>query len=61
DDSSISNFANTVESETKDMYEYLTNIEKNIPKDKKEFPVACNVFFCKYCSYKEICRGSKFY
>jgi hypothetical protein len=59
-DLSISEFANTVESETKDMYEYLVNIERNIPKDKKEFPVACNIFFCKYCSYKEICRGSKF-
>ncbi|MDR1474636.1 MAG: PD-(D/E)XK nuclease family protein [Endomicrobium sp.] len=59
-DLSISEFANTVESETKDMYEYLVNIERNIPKDKKEFPVAGNIFFCKYCSYKEICRGSKF-
>jgi CRISPR/Cas system-associated exonuclease Cas4 (RecB family) len=56
----ISEFANTVELETKEMYEYLVDIEKNIPKDKKEFTVACNVFFCKYCNYKEICRASKF-
>ncbi|MDR3307051.1 MAG: PD-(D/E)XK nuclease family protein [Endomicrobium sp.] len=59
-DASIFEFANTVQSETKDMYEYLTDIEKNIPKDKKEFPVAREAFFCKYCNYKEICRASKF-
>jgi ATP-dependent helicase/DNAse subunit B len=59
-DASISEFANIVESETKDMYEYLVDVEKNIPKDKKEFTVTCNVFFCKYCNYKEICRASKF-
>jgi CRISPR/Cas system-associated exonuclease Cas4 (RecB family) len=54
-DASISEFANTVETETKNMYEYLIDIEKNIPKDKKEFSVTYNKFFCKYCNYKEIC------
>jgi CRISPR/Cas system-associated exonuclease Cas4 (RecB family) len=59
-DTSMFEFANTVESQTKEMYEYLVDIEKNIPKDKKEFTVASNMFFCKYCNYKEICRASKF-
>lgn len=59
-DFAISEFAKTVEIETKDMYEYLIDIEKNIPKDKKEFTLTENTFFCNYCNYKEICPGSKF-
>jgi CRISPR/Cas system-associated exonuclease Cas4 (RecB family) len=58
-DYSIAEFANTVIDETKDMYEYLKDIEKNKPKDKKEFSLTNNLFFCKYCNYKEICPGSK--
>ncbi|MCL1971918.1 MAG: PD-(D/E)XK nuclease family protein [Endomicrobia bacterium] len=57
DDKKISDFAQTVEAETKEMYEYLVNIEKNIPKDKKDFPLTERTFFCKYCSYREICKG----
>jgi CRISPR/Cas system-associated exonuclease Cas4 (RecB family) len=57
DDKKISDFAATVESETKEMYEYLASIEKNIPKDKKEFPLTEKTFFCRYCSYREICKG----
>ena len=57
DEKKISDFAGAVESETKEMYEYLNNIEKNIPKDKKEFPVTDKTFFCKYCSYREICKA----
>ncbi|MDR2192236.1 MAG: PD-(D/E)XK nuclease family protein [Endomicrobium sp.] len=53
----ISDFALNVENETKEMYSYLTDINKNVPKDKKEFPFAERSFFCKYCSYKEICAG----
>ena len=56
DSKKIEEFAKTVEEETKEMYEYLTDIEKNIPKDKSEFPRTNNQFFCKYCSYKEICK-----
>lgn len=51
----ISEFSYNVEKETKDMYEYLVNIEKNIPKDKKDFLLTDNTFFCKYCNYKEVC------
>jgi len=57
DNASIENFAKTVEKETKDMYDYLADINKNIPKDKKEFPCTSNQFACKYCSYREICKG----
>jgi CRISPR/Cas system-associated exonuclease Cas4 (RecB family) len=57
DDEKIKSFANLVESETKEMYAFLSNIEKNIPNDKKEFPLTESTFFCKYCSYREICKG----
>ena len=57
DDKAISDFAASVKSETEEMYGYLANVEKNIPKDKKEFPLTDKTFFCKYCSYREICRG----
>ncbi|MDR3071726.1 MAG: PD-(D/E)XK nuclease family protein [Endomicrobium sp.] len=59
-DFSIAEFANIVVEETKNMYEYLIDIDKNIPKDKKTFPLTDNSFFCKYCNYKEICSDYKF-
>lgn len=55
DSSSMQKFAQTVKEETEEMYGYLENIEKNIPKEKKEFACTNNNFFCKYCCYKEIC------
>jgi CRISPR/Cas system-associated exonuclease Cas4 (RecB family) len=57
DDKKIESFANLVESETKEMYGFLSDIEKNIPKDKKEFHLTGSSFFCRYCSYREICKG----
>lgn len=57
DEKKIKSFADTVESETKEMYGYLANVEKNVPKDKKEFFLTEKTFFCKYCSYREICKG----
>jgi CRISPR/Cas system-associated exonuclease Cas4 (RecB family) len=56
----ITEFENTLADETKDMYRYLADIEKNIPKDKKEFTMTGNKFLCRYCNYKEICFRSKF-
>jgi hypothetical protein len=56
DDKKIADFALGVEKETQEMYDYLIDVEKNVPKDKKEFPFASRTFFCKYCCYREICR-----
>jgi CRISPR/Cas system-associated exonuclease Cas4 (RecB family) len=58
-DYSITEFTNSLAGETKDMYEYLADIEKNIPKNKKEFKMTGNTFLCKYCNYKEICFKNK--
>jgi hypothetical protein len=54
-DSLINKFKNKIKIETENMYNYLIDINKNIPKDKKEFQLANNRFFCKYCNYKELC------
>ncbi|MDR3253843.1 MAG: PD-(D/E)XK nuclease family protein [Endomicrobium sp.] len=58
EDNLIVEFINTVLNETKNMYEYLIDIEKNVPKEKLEFPLTENIFFCKYCNYKKICASS---
>jgi len=56
----IREFAKVVLKETEDMYSYLVDVKKNIPKAKKEFPLTNDTFFCKYCNYREICVGSTF-
>jgi CRISPR/Cas system-associated exonuclease Cas4 (RecB family) len=58
DDRLINEFTEIVLRETEDMYAYLMNVKKNIPKAKGEFPLTSNTFFCEYCSYKEICVDS---
>jgi CRISPR/Cas system-associated exonuclease Cas4 (RecB family) len=55
DETTISNFKETVRKETEEMYGYLIDIEKNIPVNKKEFSITDNNFICKYCNYREIC------
>jgi len=59
DEHSISEFENQAACETERMYEYVADIEKNIPRDKKDFPLANNANSCKYCNYKEICAPAK--
>ncbi|MDR3048970.1 MAG: PD-(D/E)XK nuclease family protein [Elusimicrobiota bacterium] len=55
----INDFAESVNKETNEMYEYLTDIEKNIPKDKENFSKGVNKVFCKYCNYRELCLADK--
>jgi CRISPR/Cas system-associated exonuclease Cas4 (RecB family) len=56
DEEILADFTNTVEKETQEMYEYLTDIENNIPKSKKEFGRK-ETKLCNYCCYREICKG----
>ncbi|MDR1696530.1 MAG: PD-(D/E)XK nuclease family protein [Endomicrobium sp.] len=57
DNKAIASFSKQVETETKEMYEYLADIEKNIPKDKSAFSLTQRTVLCKYCNYREICKG----
>ena len=43
--------------ETNQMYQYLTDINKNIPKEKECFETTQKTFLCKYCNYREICSN----
>ncbi|MFC1501177.1 PD-(D/E)XK nuclease family protein [Elusimicrobiota bacterium] len=51
----IEKFSNTVKEETKAMYEFCDNIEKNIPKGKDKFEQTQNLSICNYCNYRELC------
>lgn len=52
----LANLKQQIIEETLQMYEYLSNIEKNKPKDKEFFQKTDNGFFCKYCNYRELCH-----
>jgi CRISPR/Cas system-associated exonuclease Cas4 (RecB family) len=51
-------FMRRVESETRELYAFCRDIEKNLPKDKAEFPKTSSGIFCKYCNYRELCAES---
>lgn len=56
-DENLAKFYQQVETETKQMYEYLIDIENNIPKEKDCFEKTDNEFFCKYCNFRELCKN----
>ncbi len=55
-DADLDKFNDEVESETKQMYDYLIDIENNYPIDKTEFKKTENEFFCRYCNFRELCK-----
>lgn len=55
-DEDLDKFKDEVETETKQMYDYLTDIENNYPIDKAEFTKTDNEFFCRYCNFRELCK-----
>lgn len=57
-DENLANFKQQVQTETKQMYEYLKDIENNIPKEKDCFEKTDNEFFCKYCNFRELCKNN---
>jgi hypothetical protein len=52
----IDRFADTVKNETHEMYNYCTDIDENIPKEKNWFEQTTNKIFCNYCNFRELCR-----
>ncbi len=54
----LENLKKQVIEETLQMYEYLSDVEKNKPKPKELFEKTDNGFFCKYCNYREICQNN---
>jgi CRISPR/Cas system-associated exonuclease Cas4 (RecB family) len=54
-DEFVHDFMNLIKYETNHMYQYLTDIDNNIPKSKDNFTKTTNTFYCKYCNYRAIC------
>jgi len=50
----LDDFAAAISSETREMHEYCSNIEENIPKPKEAFTPQQSAL-CAYCNYREIC------
>jgi CRISPR/Cas system-associated exonuclease Cas4 (RecB family) len=55
DEKIIEDFSKQVEEEIKEMYAYLQDIDRNIPKDKAAFATLENRM-CNYCNYRELCK-----
>lgn len=51
----ITAFADTVKTETTEMYAMLKSVEQNIPKEKKDFAMTDNMKICSFCNYRELC------
>lgn len=52
--SDLDEFAEQIQRETQEMYQYCENIEENIPKPKSAFPMQVRKL-CAYCNYQELC------
>ncbi|MCD4742385.1 MAG: PD-(D/E)XK nuclease family protein [Desulfobacteraceae bacterium] len=51
----IVHFPEKIKTETRLMYDYCTNIEKNIPKPKRAFEKTDKINICMYCNFRELC------
>jgi len=51
----LQDFILQVREETEKMYSLCSNVEENIPEDKKKFIKTENKRICAYCNYRELC------
>jgi hypothetical protein len=56
DDFDLIDFNSAVKLETQNMTDILSNVEKNIPMVKDNFPLAESSNLCGYCNYRELCE-----
>ncbi len=52
----LHDFTERISSETKEMQAYCVDIEDNLPKSKKDFPLTDRLAVCNYCNFKELCN-----
>ena len=52
----IVEYKETIQSQSQEMYSYCSNVQENIPLKKEEFPMLSDVYFCKFCNFKELCN-----
>lgn len=48
-------FLSTVEAETREMYAFCSQVERNIPQAKENFSKTTRTIMCSYCNYRELC------
>lgn len=51
----LEGFAGDVKHETKVMYAYCSDVQKNVPLEKAEFPLIEDQRICSHCNYRGIC------
>jgi len=52
-------FKDKVKSDTKKMYSYCADIDRNIPLGEDKFERISNTEFCVYCNFQEICNKTR--
>lgn len=51
----LEGFAGDVKHETNTMYAYCSDVQKNTPRDKSEFPLIEDQRICSHCNYRGLC------
>ena len=55
-DNDIQELAKKIKTETQEMYQYCIDVEKNVPKNKAEFPLCEKTYLCPYCNFRKFCE-----
>lgn len=56
----LQNFSVRVRAETDEMYEYLRDVDQNIPVDKPEFARVDDARICPYCEFRGLCFPERY-
>jgi hypothetical protein len=52
----LQEFTTAVAAETREMYAYCADVERNLPKPKEAFQKTPRTAVCRFCNYREICK-----
>ena len=52
----LQTYQETILRQTQEMYEFCSDHQENIPKDKEVFLMRENDYKCRYCNFKELCN-----
>ena len=51
----MEDFADSIRTETEEMYKYCADVEFNIPREKEFFEMTKNINTCRFCNFRELC------
>jgi hypothetical protein len=52
----LQEFTAAVAAETREMYAYCVDIDRNLPQPKDAFPKTPRTAVCRFCNYRELCK-----